>query len=716
MRQLLVWGALACGAHGAAHAQASLPYTPSVAARHAIEYLSDEVGLGLPVMQWPLPAAAMQSAIDALPAGLSAAQAQARDLVAAELRRRAGAELALRVGNRRGSLVGFGDAAVPGSSLALRSTALQVGDGVAMQLGARVDAAPVLGAVPAGTVATSGVQVRLDDAAVVAQIWGVNLQAWSRRSWWGPGWQDSLVLGNNAPALGGFGFQRAAAGASESPWLSWLGPWNFEFFMAEQEGHANPANAWLIGNRLTLRPWQGVEIGLTRTAQWGGGGRPQSASSFVNMLTGTGTNADTTSQQASDPGNQMAGFDLRLRCPQGLRCVGYTQLIGEDMAGYLPSEYLSLYGLESWAADGSARYVIEYLDSSCNGTHGSARQLGCAYRNYLYPQGYASQRRWLGAGTGPDARVVTLGWFGADSATSLRLHAGLLDGVNQTSSELGAVAPYVPGAVARLYAAQWQRELPLAGGVLTPQLGWQRLSGRDWASNSVSFGANWRISLDAKRGGAAASAGWQPSGWADREPWLAAAAVMAAGLALDRPADDYARQHGNDGALRVMRHAGNAVPVAAMALAGTDWLLHRDSTEANPARAAVLAGFAAYGSNRLIKAAVQRDRPTEELGPNSFGQGANRSDSSFPSNHVAVAWALLTPYAKATGSDVPYYLAALVNLSRVAGRDHWASDTAASTLLGYGLGSYAWSRSQADPRAATLHLLPRGLAVSVPLQ
>ena len=39
----------------AAHANPSIPWTPSLAARHALEMLADEAGLQLPVTQWPLP-------------------------------------------------------------------------------------------------------------------------------------------------------------------------------------------------------------------------------------------------------------------------------------------------------------------------------------------------------------------------------------------------------------------------------------------------------------------------------------------------------------------------------------------------------------------------------------------------------------------------------------------------------------------------------------
>jgi Capsule assembly protein Wzi len=495
---LVVVGALS--AAGGAFAQASVPYVPSTIARHAIQWLVDDAGLALNTTQWPLPAAAVQSALDALPASLSAHQQAARDVVMADLGQRQGAGLSLRLATRKPSLVAYGDDAVPGSSLALRSPSWRLADGAAVvQLGARIEPPPVIGAVPAGTTSRSSAQLRLDDTAAVTEWGGVNVQAWAHRSWWGPGWQNSLILGNNAPAFTGVGLQRAAAGPSSSAWLAWLGPWNAEFFIARTEGHAAPAHPLLIGNRVTLRPWQGVELGLTRTAQWGGSGRPHDLHSFMSMLTGSGTNVDNAAEFGNDPGNQMAGFDLRVRCPRGWRCAGYTQLIGDDMAGIWPSRYLSLFGLERWTADGNQRFFVEYVHSTCNSLHGGPPAVGCAYRNGQYPEGYASERRWLGAGVGPDARVFTLGWLHAASASSLRLNVGRINGLAPADRDTqpGAVSPSTGGVGDRLLALQWQRDWPLAGGVLTPQLGWQRLVGSDGADRRVQLGLQWRVSLDA---------------------------------------------------------------------------------------------------------------------------------------------------------------------------------------------------------------------------
>ena len=53
-------------AQAVAQTPASVSYTPTWQARHHLQWLSDHAGLPLPVSQWPLPAAAVQQALDEL--------------------------------------------------------------------------------------------------------------------------------------------------------------------------------------------------------------------------------------------------------------------------------------------------------------------------------------------------------------------------------------------------------------------------------------------------------------------------------------------------------------------------------------------------------------------------------------------------------------------------------------------------------------------------
>jgi hypothetical protein len=417
----------------------------------------------------------VRSALDRLPSDLAPALQDAQRQVLDELQDAAGSGMTLTLRNPGESLAGFGEDATPGSAASFRSPVFENAR-VAAQLGVRAERA----AVGRGGAASW----RLDGSAIATELFGVQLQAWSRRSWWGPGWQSSLALSNNAPALNGVGVQRSSASTSESPWLAWLGPWNFEFLLAQLEDVGVPADPYLIGMRLTLRPWAPLEIGLTSTAQWGGEGRRRSLGSFFDALTGSGLNPSDEAGRARDPANQLAGFDARLRCPSWLRCAAYLQMIGEDEAGSLPSSYLGLYGIEAWSGTGRHRWFAELLESGCKMPVLRTGARPCAYRNYAYPEGYVSAHRWLGAASGPDSRLLTLGWLHTDWDATLRLHHGRI------GSRIGSFSAVDrdPQTSGRLTGFTAHRQMEWGRLRLTPEVGWLRLSAPEGTSHDVRVG------------------------------------------------------------------------------------------------------------------------------------------------------------------------------------------------------------------------------------
>jgi hypothetical protein len=443
---------LAATSASSARAESTVPWTPSSTARHALELLVDDGGLALPVTQWPLPRAAVVRALDALPRELPPGLAGARAAVERELGDAARPAVVAALRGRNEALVGFGDEGIPGSRVELHSgTALLAG--AAAQLGVRLDE----GTDPA----RSQPKLRLDDSAVGFDVGGALLQAWAHRSWWGPGWQSSLILGNNAPPAVGIGLQRASAAPSRSPWLSWLGPWTYDLFVARND---DAIGSTLVGTRLTLRPFSFLELALSRTAQWGGSGHSESADSFWRMLAAIGVNSE---DPRDDPANEMSGYDLRVRCPASLRCVGYAQLIGEDATRSLPGRFLGLYGVEIWSADGRHRWLAEYAETICGAVFEHNPVRPCAYRNSRYPEGYASAGRWLGASQGADSRLLTLGWIAAEQGTSLRLHAGRI------GSRVGVVgAELDPAHSGRIYGVNARQQWTWQNGVFTAEADW----------------------------------------------------------------------------------------------------------------------------------------------------------------------------------------------------------------------------------------------------
>jgi hypothetical protein len=264
----------------------------------------------------------------------------------------------------------------------------------------------------------------LEGSVVETSLGPGQVYASVERRHWGPGWSGSLVLDAAAPALAAAGWRKTSATEFQTPWLSWLGRWNADFFVARLSGHSEPAHPQLVGMRVQVQPAAGLVIGASRAMQWGGRGRDNSLEALATALVGR----DNGPSPGEDPGNQLAGFDLRYgRAMQGGHAAVYGQFVGEDEAGLMPSQWLGLLGLE-WAgrsAGGDHRIFLEYADTIAGHVGGNPRY-GHAYRHHAYLQGYTHDGLPLGHAVGGDARLASLGVLhdGGRLGAILAVHGG----------------------------------------------------------------------------------------------------------------------------------------------------------------------------------------------------------------------------------------------------------------------------------------------------
>jgi hypothetical protein len=229
--------------------------------------------------------------------------------------------------------------------------------------------------------------------------------------WWGPGWDGSLILSTNARPIPSVTLERNYTDPFKTKWLSWIGSWRASIAMGRAESSDVPVpDVRFFAARINFKPRPWLEFGLTRTAQWCGGDRRCDWDTFVDMVLGNDNQVVDGEATADQPGNQMAGYDMRLRSPwRRLPVAFYTQWIGEDEAGGLPSKFLGQFGLETWGTSrlGNWRLRAEYTDTACSFSRRSP-EFGCAYRNSIYPQGYAYRRRIIGDSMDNDSRRYTL--------------------------------------------------------------------------------------------------------------------------------------------------------------------------------------------------------------------------------------------------------------------------------------------------------------------
>jgi len=193
--------------------------------------------------------------------------------------------------------------------------------------------------------------------------------------------------------------------------------------------------------------------------------------------------------------------------------------------------------------------------------------------------------------------------------------------------------------------------------------------------------------------------------------WAWGAAAVLGASVLDSEVDQWARNHQGAGWERA-GNVANGVPYA-LAL-GTGLLFTGIAGEdaAHAAQSALTAAVYTVGGNLLTKYAVGRARPADELGSSSFNGFTNTAaQSSFGSNHVALAFALATPFAQQYDNPWLYGLAATTALGRIQNREHWLSDTVAGGLMGYAIGSITFQqrngkagvRLTATPQSVNAH-------------
>jgi membrane-associated phospholipid phosphatase len=155
---------------------------------------------------------------------------------------------------------------------------------------------------------------------------------------------------------------------------------------------------------------------------------------------------------------------------------------------------------------------------------------------------------------------------------------------------------------------------------------------------------------------------------------------------------------------------GKWLPVATIGVSGLAALSEQNKQLSNTGMAGIEAGATALLVGEGIKYSVGRARPVDGLGTTDF-EPFKRSDASFPSNHTTVMWATVTPFAKEYDAPWLYGAAALVNAGRVASREHWLSDTVASSLLGYAIGDFFWQERRAPSKGPKVLVGPSSVTL-----
>jgi hypothetical protein len=356
-----------------------------------------------------------------------------------------------------------------------------------------------------------GQPLRLDGSNITARFGNWLLSLNTLDKWWGPSYETSLILSNNARPMPAIELDRATSAPLDVPILRWLGPWRFILYFATEEEHRPDVdNSLFFGNRISWRPLKFLEIGLERTTQWCGHfadpaveqatHRDCNLTMLKNVLAGN----DTTqyASNAAKPGHAEAGYEARLNSPwHFLPLAVYAQFIGNDEIHRLPARLMKQQGLESWlnlANGDTIKGFLEYSDSTCGAERSgpgfivasgpqSGPQYDCAYFNAVFLAGYRYRGLNIGDSADADSILRTLGlrWDrSAGDEWQLKLQSGHFD-----RGDVVDVYDLVSPSGSSLYdSVQVEYRRALFGGELSVQLGAERQKPPEAIGDGRGFG------------------------------------------------------------------------------------------------------------------------------------------------------------------------------------------------------------------------------------
>jgi hypothetical protein len=476
------------------HAQGFFLSASDTRLRDDLTLLVDEGVLNLPVNEWPL---ARQDVYEAV------ARVKADDLHAAALRAAltrvtaaAAATTDAADWRLRELSITAGESGLLRDDATLGRENLQV----TSRGGASTDRYGITLAATGVVDASDGQELRFDGSDITLR-WGNWLFSANQMGrWWGPGRDGNLILSTNARPMPALSLDRYRSVPVNLPVLRLLGPWRFSGFLGVMENDRPDVDRPLfMGMRLSFKPSPIFEFGLSRTAQFCGEGRRCSLETFGRMLIGQDNSGRRgLNDPADEPGNQMAGFDVRLVSPiKVLPLAVHAQMIGEDNSSTgIPERYLAQFGAESWfllESGAVLRAHLEYANNNCK-WYNPGLEPSCAYRQGIFFAGYRYRGRNIGHSTDANSETTSLA-MSMTRPNADRWIARVRRGRLYAYGPPDAFNPVSQGK-SSFHSAELAWEGTVHGQNLAAQLGFERQSPRSAGDARGAFGfIQWRKPL-----------------------------------------------------------------------------------------------------------------------------------------------------------------------------------------------------------------------------
>jgi hypothetical protein len=98
------------------------------------------------------------------------------------------------------------------------------------------------------------------------------------------------------------------------PWIfRWLGPMKWDLFYGQLSGNQYPPRPMIHGEKISFKPTDNLELGFSRTTEFGGVGRALTAGAIINSYFSFSSSVGYNPSQ--NPGKRTGGFDFNYKVP-----------------------------------------------------------------------------------------------------------------------------------------------------------------------------------------------------------------------------------------------------------------------------------------------------------------------------------------------------------------------------------------------------------------
>ncbi len=146
---------------------------------------------------------------------------------------------------------------------------------------------------------------------------GVNLENWEltfgkQSLWWGTARGGAFLFSDNADPI--YMFRASRVAPFHLPWLFRLmGPVKLDLFYGQLSGNEFPPRPLIHGEKISFKPTPNLELGWSRTSEFGGVGRPLTLGALWNSYVSFVSSVNY--RPSVNPGKRTGGFEFSYKVP-----------------------------------------------------------------------------------------------------------------------------------------------------------------------------------------------------------------------------------------------------------------------------------------------------------------------------------------------------------------------------------------------------------------